>query len=772
MTIQVWGCAVLVVAASITIGQAIRALGGRCAASAPAVGFAVLIVVAAIAIKLPGRAATAAVVLLVLLIAAAVLVLLRARPRGVPLAPAAALVVAAFGAAIPFVANGRVGLLGVSLDNDTANHLQWAQALRSPIVGRRYGLPTGYPLGPHSFIDALASGTGARLDLALTGLLVSVVLLTAVVAAGALRGEAGWKRCLAGVLGALLYLPAAYYAEGAFKETILSLFLLATVLQLEQVRRELAGGPVALGRGLLPLTLVFAAAIYVYSYLALVWLALTIVIWLAGELALRPWWPRLWWHRLRSSAASRREGRRALAAAGLPVVVGLVLLAPSAGRIASFVSTIGTSPAGTGAITTSNAGNLAGFLSPYESLGIWNSHDFRFFPTALFHGGLLSALAVAVLLFGLGLLLARRELIAPAAIAASALIAWRAMHGQSPYVAAKALVVPGALIAVVAVRGLLSAFRGPVSMWVRAPRLVVAVAFVGFAALSSYETLRDEPVWPAEPTSELLTLAGPTRGQSLLFLGASDYASWLFADSRMSALAQNTQSLGLAAARVNKPNTYGTALDFDSVDPATINRFTWVITSTTDYASEPPTGFRLVRSLPMFELWRRVATVAPRQVIEPAGAPGAVLDCRMPADRALSRRPGIAAVMTAPVLAALSPVLPGGEDTAPLRLAPGRWQLSLQYTSPDPLLVSVPGHRFTMPAYLDRPGPFFAVGTVTSTGGPITVAVRSERPSSITGPALVSNLSAVVAVREPATRTIVPLRSACGRYVDWYRVTA
>src|SRR5207237_1772537 len=117
-----------------------------------------LIVLADVAIKLPGRAATAAVAVLVSIGGAAAVVAVRHRRgrlaaiRGLAV-PATTGVLAAVGAAIPFLANGRVGLPGVSFDNDTSAHLLWAETLRSPAVGVRYGgLPTGYPLGPHSLV--------------------------------------------------------------------------------------------------------------------------------------------------------------------------------------------------------------------------------------------------------------------------------------------------------------------------------------------------------------------------------------------------------------------------------------------------------------------------------------------------------------------------------------------------------------------------------------------------------------------------------------------
>jgi hypothetical protein len=780
--LQAWGSAALLVAASALVGHAVSLLGGRCRPIAPAVGLSLLIVVAYTGTRLPGRASTAAALLLILVIASGVVLVVRVRrgtasdgePRGAregrrggAVATVVTIAVSALGAAIPFIANGRIGLLGVSLDNDTAPHLIWGEALRSPVVGHRYGLNLGYPLGPHSLAAALTSGLGVRMDLAFTALLIATVVVTALVAANALVGEPAWKRPVVGVLAALLYMVAAYYAEGAFKEPMLGLLLLAMVLQLEQVRDRWAAGSRARWLVLLPVSALIAGGVYVYSYLAFAWFGLTVAIWLVAELVIRP--GRLAPARLRQWRSRLLD---LLPPALLAAVVMLVLLVPIGQRIISYLQSVGLSPSGSGAISASNLGNLAHALSAYEALGIWQNPDFRFLSANVFHQGELSALALGVLVLGMARALGRRQLILPAAVTACAIVYWRSSHGQSPYVTAKALVIAGPVVAVTGLRGLLHSDATPIPRWLNVIRWAAAVAFVGFAVHSSYQVLRNEPVWASESTSELLSLGRNTSGQTLLFLGNSDYAPWIFHDSEMSALAANTISMAQAAARPRKPIVYGTATDFDSVDPSTINRFRWVITTTTPYASQPPPAFRLVRRLPMYELWERVGTVSlARQVIERSGAPGAVLDCRNRVERALSRRPGVAAVSAVPVSGALSALPPGGHERVTLRLPAGRWQLSLQYTSPTDLTLSATGHRWRMPAYDDRPGPIFGVGSLRSSGSPLILTVRADKPNFLTGADLVAFTTTVFATRDPDRRTLVPLSRSCGRYVDWYRLS-
>jgi len=99
----------------------------------------------------------------------------------------------------------------------------------------------------------------------------------------------------------------------------------------------------------------------------------------------------------------------------------------------------------------------------------------------------------------------------------------------------------------------------------------------------------------------------------------------------------------------------------------------------------------------------------------------------------------------------------------------------MQYVSGVAVQVSEPGVvSFKAPAYLDGIGPFFAIGQVASHGGPTPLVVHASKPSFLTPAAafLGAQVEAIVANRIPDTRTVLPLRKACGRYVDWYRTTS
>jgi hypothetical protein len=761
--VQAYGGAAAIVISSIVIGRAICAAGGeRRWWAAPAVGFGTLIVVEGAAIKLPGRDATAIAAWLVALAIAGGL-LVRRRQLRIRWGDVVLAGVSVLGASLPFIANGRVGLPGVSMNNDSAHHLLYAEALRSSRMASLWGPANGYPLGPHSVTVALGSATSMALDLAFTALLLAIVPLTAITAAGVVADQGLWRRTVVGALCSLAYLLAAYYGEGAFKETIMALLLLACVLHAEQAQATWAGASAGRRTGLVvPVVLLVAAAVYTYSYVGLAWFGVAAGLWVLAELVRRP--------RAALGWAGRRNLRAAAPWLAATAVIAVIVLAPVVSQAVTFFHTVGFSPAGTGAIGASALGNLAHPLSAWEMLGIWWAPDFRFSPTTPLHGAL-SGFALAVLVYGAVWSVRRRQLLMPAAVAACVLIWWRSEGTQSPYVTAKALVIAAPLVMALGLRGLLRNRGGRLPA--RAAWLAIGAAFCAFAAYSSYEALRDEPVQAPEAGRELAAFARTIGDSSVLFLGDDDYAPWQLRPAAVTALTGDTHTPGSAIGRSQRSfPVEGQAVDFDSVIPADLDRFRFVITTNTAYTSQPPSNFRLLSSSRLYELWERTGPTAPRLALDPPGAPGAVLDCSSPLGRTLRRARGVASVTATPVLVPAHPLYPGTQAAVQLPLGPGRWEISIQYVSPLGLQLSSEGKQWKMPPYLGRWGPFFGVGEVIGRGPaePVELTVRSPRPSVLTGPNLYSLLPLVAATRAPASHELVPLSHACGRYVDWYRV--
>src|SRR5207248_10818852 len=134
--------------------------------------------------------------------------------------------------------------------------------------------------------------------------------------------------------------------------------------------------------------------------------------------------------------------------------------------------------------------------------------------------------------------------------------------------------------------------------------------------------------------------------------------------------------------------------------------------------------------------------------------------------RALSRLGGVAAVGPAPVVGPASrwrlpggpaafagspeigTVSPGFAAGQVLRLAPGRWDLSLQYSSPVPLEVAAGSLRAQLPAVTDPPAQFWPVGAVSSSGRRVAVEVHLDAasPGAI---GRLGGLGTLVATRAP-----------------------
>jgi hypothetical protein len=291
-------------AASLVVGQTILSLCGRRQLTwlAGPVGLAAILVASGVAIKLPGHGTAVAITLAILFALCLAILVARRRVQGADPAnvrsrdartvrctdaerspgahPALAVVAAGLAllvASIPFIVNGRVGILGVGLVNDDmASHLLIADWLNTR-VGHMPGLlHHGYPVGPHSLAAGISEGLGTGLIEAFAGITLATPVLTALVAVEALRALRPVPRVLAAAVVALPYLPAAYLAQGAFKEPMEALFLLSFALLLPRATTV---------RGALPLGVIAAGAVYTYSFPGLFWLAGTAAVWLLAMVA-------------------------------------------------------------------------------------------------------------------------------------------------------------------------------------------------------------------------------------------------------------------------------------------------------------------------------------------------------------------------------------------------------------------------------------------------------------------------------------------------------
>ena len=777
----------VVCAAAVIVGQAILSLGGRRDFSwicAP-VGLAALVVLAGIAIKLPARSTDVAIALAVLTGLSLVWLWLSGGALGFvrslrAAVPAAAL--ALLGASLPFIAAGRVGILGVGLVNDDmAYHLLIADWLGSHEGPTPKLVRDGYPVGPHALVDGIGSILGSGAVETFAGLTLAIAVLVAVLAAGALADLRPAARAICSALVALCYLAAAYLAQEAFKEPIESLFVLGFALLLPSVRTV---------RSSIPLGVIAAGAVYAYSFPGLAWLAGTAVAYAVLSAVMRAGWRRARPAQRSSStftaiyAANVEFGRRSVRIAALVGVLVLVaLIAPEVPRLVDFTHFR--------AFRTSNIsgglGNLRHQLSPLEALGVWPTSEFRLaasdssHPIAFYAGALLAAVAFVV---GLWRWLRDRGPAVPAALAAAGVIYLGALALGTVYTSAKALAIAAPLALLIAFGGLLGG-----NVRLRSPTGALAGLLAVAAALSSFLVLRQAPVGPGDHHAELATFRPLVAGRRVLFLGRDDFVQYDLGGSRPYVAVRNFYDDFYVKPNLRLADVF-MKFDFDSVVPQKLHRFPYVITTRGAFASGPPPWLRLMRRTPSFALWRRVGKLTPRKTLAEGKYPGAVLHCSSAAGLRLSRSRGSATVFTrSPVRSAhWSPdatVEDGAPSTAALRLSRGRWEISVQYDATRPLTVSARGFRATIPGNLDYRGstPYYRVGALAVRhAGRVEFTASVEQPplaGRLLGASSVAHLGAIAASPSAGApggvpgggEERLPLGNACGRYVDWYRPT-
>ncbi len=684
----------LVCAGSLLVGQAILFLCGRrdlTWLSGP-VGLAALLVASGLAIKLPGHGTAVAVTVAAMLaVAAAVLVVRRgsmdATPGGAITAAAIAGALALVVASIPFIANERIGVLGVGLVNDDmAYHLLIADWLNTRVGDMPVLIHEGYPVGPHALVAGLSEGLGTGLIEAFAGLTLAIPLLTALVAFETLRAVRLAARLVVAVLVAMPYLAAAYLAQEAFKEPIMALLLLAFALLLPRVTSPSEPGMASAGETspgarqerarlvlsrTVPLAVIAAGATYTYSFPGLFWLAAAVVIY-AAILAIAPRW------------RPRTAGSAGVVTVAVGIAAVAVLTAPEWARMIDF--------GGFRAFRTSNLsgglGNLRHQLSPLEALGIWPTSEFRLaasdssHPVAFYAGGLIALAALAV---GLPRWVRRYGPAVPAALGAAALGYLGARLFGTVYTSAKALAVAAPLVALVAFGGLLSGDRSTRRGWVM-PALAAVLA--AGMALSSFLVLRQAPVGPTDHADQLAELRPLVQGQKVLFLGRDNFVAYELRGARPFTAVRNYYDPHYVKPDLRLRDVFR-KFDFDSVTPASLNRFGYAITTRAAYASGPPPDFEPVAKTADFVLWKRTAPVGPRRTLEEGDNPGVLFKC---SSREATKPPsnGRATVFGRPPVVGgtwspSSTVEGDATVTQTLDLPRGRWEVSLQYDATQPL---------------------------------------------------------------------------------------
>jgi hypothetical protein len=506
--IGTYAAAVAVCGASLAIGQAaVSACGARAWSwLSPAVGLALVCAVCWATVRLPGDGVVSALVVLALVVASVAYLWPRLEGGGEALRAGWPLALAALVAAsLPFAAEGHFGILGTGFNPDMSQHLLATARLAEGESSQL--LHQGYPLGPHSVVVALNKGLGIGLVDGFSGLSVAVMVLAPLTALTAFRELPALPRTAGALVVGLAYLVASYFAQGAFKETIEALFVLAFALALrEGARPEWRNLPLRF----VPAALLAVGAVYVYSFPGVLWLAGTFVVW---------------------ALAAAAFDRPALAGLARPALLALlvffVFVAPEVGRMIDFHKFETFDPNGPG------LGNLFGQVSPLEALGIWPSGDFRLapgdgaVPAAGYYLGV--AFALVLLVWGALRCWRRRELAILAALGTAALAYVAARAGGTAYTAAKAIEIAAPLAALVIALPLATEarFQSPSSpdkgttRWGGGRWQAVALAlFVAAAGVCSLLAFANAPVGPGS-YSPALTGLRPLVGEGPTLVLAS-----------------------------------------------------------------------------------------------------------------------------------------------------------------------------------------------------------------------------------------------------------
>ena len=512
--IGTYAAVVAICVASLAIGQAAIGLygGRRWSWLAPAVGLALLCLICWWTVRLPGDGVASAVVVLVLTVTSAAY--LRGRLDGTGEALRVGLPVALgalLAASLPFAVEGHFGILGTSFNPDMSQHLLAADRLAEGHDSQL--LNQGYPLGPHSIVVALNKGLGIGLVQGFSGLTVAVAVLACLTALAAFAELPALPRAAGALLVGLAYVVASYFAQGAFKETMQAVFLLAFVLALREADRSWGDLPLRY----VPAALIAVGSIYTYSFPGLIWLGAAFVLYLLVKAVLAVGGDDAGPSPVGEGVVS--EAGPAALALGLAAAVFAVLVLPELPRMLDFHSFETFDPNGPG------LGNLFGQISPFETLGIWPSGDFRLaagdgaVPAVAYYLGI--AFALALFTYGLVQLWRRRETAILAGVGAAALAYLAARVAGTPYTSAKAIEIAAPLVALTILLPLLSeACRFPLAMrdkldtrrlW--AP--VAAALFIAAAGICSLLALANAPVGPTSYSSSLsefrkLVGEGPT----------------------------------------------------------------------------------------------------------------------------------------------------------------------------------------------------------------------------------------------------------------------
>lgn len=759
----------LVVFGSALVGRSIMLACGHRGwnGTEPAIGYAAMVAVSGILAKIPGQDVTLTLALF-FFAAVGLYSVFRlgasALPRsgGFWIASGIALAMVA----IPFVITGFWGLLGMGYNNDLGLHLAWTQWLAGGFGTEPGG---GYPLGPHGLVAGLANLPLVDLGQAFTGQIMALPVLLTMVGYAATASLGGWRRILAAVLIGIPYLIASFYAQAAFKEIAMALFLLAFIVLLPGASPL---PPDRRGRLILivPFAVLTAGMIFTFSFPGLAFVIAIVFIWLVSDPGIR--------RRLRPRAVLGTIARPVVA---VSLVAGLALVSALA-----FWSPFGFGDS----FAEVSASSTFGPVSPVEALGVWLSPDYRLdseIDTPL--PGLMAAIGLLALAAAIFWWTKRPRSPYPVSLIGLGVFYLVSLPWVGDYSLAKALAITSPVVMVVILTALLD--RPFPSRDVKGLAWGgLAAVFIGMALASSLLVLRDTSVGPADRYAELDSIAEQIGGREVLFGDQDRFAPYYLPGSKVGVpLPEFPDETVTANPRKPFRGTFGeSSIDFDSFDRETLQRYRFVLTTSAAWSSLAPKAFVEEERTPSWILWRRSSPAKYRPIMNEKAMAAKLVDCTGQGGRYYSGLDGVATVKPETVIADKDGWSPdsdpkvGQSATSTVWLGRGEWRVSIQYSSPVDSTLSAPGYRRELIASLNGQrlanfpvgsiGQFWPAGVIeVDRPGPVRFEFDAGEPNflqKVTGYGRRASLGRLALTRnEPHAR--VPMSEICGRWVDFFQ---
>jgi hypothetical protein len=680
----------------------------------------------------------------------------------------------------PVALTGSATFAGYTFLGDNAVHFSLVDHARehgsrmTDIPFSSYGrvlelnLGNGYPLGPHFQLASLTTLLGTDVAWLYQGYVASVAALAAIPAAR-LLGSLGLRpraRAAGAFVAVAAYLPFSYGLQGGAKELIMAgLVLLGAVLAADLAVATRPLRPAAL------FAVPMAASFTVYSAGGLAWFGVMAAVAL-GLAVLR----------------SPQRGRTLAVAAGALAAVFALGAAASLGSAIDFFE-----PARRllGSSTEAGKGNLVNALSPFETLGVWLSGDYRFgtgTPAIAYPVIALAALLAAV---G-GVAAARRRALGPLLAAGTAVLVWLVLPAGI-YIEAKLLAIASPPLVLLAIGGAGAVTR---DHRLRVAGVLAAAALAAAVVVSDGMAIRDAYIAPKDRLDELREVGERFAGTGPAMLDEfEEYGKYFLRESNAIA---PFDGYAQVAAQLRVPDlTYDTWADLDELTLDYVEEFALIVRRRNPVASRPPSNYRRVFLGDYYEVWR-TREGAPRPLdhlsLGDGNDPTGEVDCA--AVRQLAARPDggelVAAERPPPLqlraadmtLPAGWPVLPdgtvgalsAGELRGELTAPAGRYRVWVRGTFGRGADVIVDGRTVGRADQIQTREQMALAGEAELQDGPQEIRLVRGGPALLPGNGRDESYDAVFL--EPTApvvlRRVPPERasSLCGTRADWVELLA